>query len=159
MKIGLITPNNLWFCPYVSIYTKILDRLNINYDIISWNRDGREKLPLQYNKPLKTHNRIYVLYAYMRYATHVKQILKKSSYDRLIVFTPQIGIFLATYLRSAYKNKYIFDYRDLSIEQSVCFKLFLTYYCIIVFVIVFHRLVLKNICLHSSIIFYRIILM
>lgn len=124
MKIGLITPNNLWFCPYVSIYTKILDRLNINYDIISWNRDGREKLPLQYNKPLKTHNRIYVLYAYMRYATHVKQILKKNSYDRLIIFTPQIGIFLATYLRSAYKNKYIFDYRDLSIEQSVCFKLF-----------------------------------
>ena len=122
MKLALILPNNVWFCPYVAIYTQILDAAKIQYDIISWNRDGKENMPLQYNKRCHTRNKISLLIAYAQYANHIKKILKKASYDKLIVFTAPLGIFLASYLKHSYKNKYIFDYRDVSIEQFFIFK-------------------------------------
>jgi hypothetical protein len=122
MKLALILPNNVWFCPYVTIYTQILDAKKIQYDIISWNRDGKEDMPLQYNKKLHTRNKIILLRAYVQYANHIKKILKRTSYDKLIVFTAPLGIFLASYLKRAHKNKYIFDYRDVSIEQFFIFK-------------------------------------
>ena len=51
MKIGLILPGNIWFCPYVNIYTQILDKENVDYDLISWNRDGTDKIiGYQYEK-------------------------------------------------------------------------------------------------------------
>ena len=34
MKLGLLLPTNIYFCPYVKIYTDILDENNIQYDII-----------------------------------------------------------------------------------------------------------------------------
>ena len=42
MKIALILPLNVWAAPYASIYTYILNKLKINYDIIYWNRDLSE---------------------------------------------------------------------------------------------------------------------
>lgn len=122
MKVALIIPNNLWFCPYVNIYTNILQDIGVEFDIISWNRDASESLKFQYNYHIKTRNKIGLLYAYIKYALYVKRIIQQQSYDKLIVFTPQIGIFLASYLRKFYQNNYIFDYRDLSIEQAFYFK-------------------------------------
>ena len=43
MKIGLILASDIWRAPYMNIYTKILEQLNIDYDVISWNRDGKDK--------------------------------------------------------------------------------------------------------------------
>ena len=59
MKIGLILPANIWYCPFVNIYTKILERENIDYDIISWNKEGNETQGIQYNKQYKKEPRLY----------------------------------------------------------------------------------------------------
>ena len=40
MKIALLLPANVIFCPYASIYTSLLDSWNIKYDIICWDRIG-----------------------------------------------------------------------------------------------------------------------
>ena len=50
MKIGLILPANIWYCPFVNIYTKILERENIDYDII-WITLEKEHM--------NHHNRIH----------------------------------------------------------------------------------------------------
>jgi len=123
MKIALIIGNNIWFCPFLAIYTKLLKEWGIEYDIISWNRDGLEKPEgIQYNKQIKLRGRFTKFIPYLLYIKFVKETIKKEKYDKLIVFSPQIAIFMFGFLRKFYKNRYIFDYRDLSIEQSKIFK-------------------------------------
>lgn len=121
-KIALILPNNVWFCPYVSIYTDVLKADGVSYDIISWNRDGKKEDAVQYNYVLKSRNTLMLLWAYKKFSSFIKKTIKKKKYDLLIIFTPQVGIFLYKFLRKEFKGKYIFDYRDLSIEQKLIFK-------------------------------------
>lgn len=121
-RIALILPNNVWFCPYVSIYTELFKKNGILYDIISWNRDGKEEDAIQYNYVLKNRNPFALLFAYYKFARFVKKTIKKNRYSHLIVFTPQSAIFLCNFLKNNFKDNYIFDYRDLSIEQKFYFK-------------------------------------
>ena len=123
MKVGLILPGNIWFSPYVKIYTDILDKLNISYDIISWNRDGKDKIiGYQFNYQGNMHGRLSKFLPYVKYAKYIKNLVIKNKYERLIVFGPQIAIFLSSFLAKNYNKKFIFDYRDLSIEQKWYFK-------------------------------------
>lgn len=123
MRIAIITSNNLWFSPYVKIYTSILDKEGVSYDIITWCRDGKdEEGCIQYKERLKSTNPIVKFFRYLSYASFVKKTLNRGKYDKLIVFTPQVGIFISSYLKKFYRGQYIFDYRDLSIEQKPYFK-------------------------------------
>ena len=122
MKIALILPNNVWFCPYASIYGKLLEKLEIEYDIISWNRSGKEEDAIQYNYSFQSRNPLLLLFAYRKFSSFVKSTIKRNAYDKLIVFTPQSAIFLSDFLKKQFKGNYIFDYRDLSIEQKPYFK-------------------------------------
>lgn len=123
MKVGLILPSNIWFAPFVHIYTRLLTELNVEYDIISWNKDGSEQNgELQFDRQVKENGNLGKLWNYCQYANFVKRKVRKHKYDKLIVFCPQIAIFINGFLKMYYKGKYIFDYRDLSIEQKWYFK-------------------------------------
>lgn len=122
MKVALIVVGNIWYAPYVRIYTKLLDELKVDYSIISWNRDGRDKPEgFQYDEKLAVVNGSAGLSAYMRYVRFVKKTVKREGFDRLIVFGPQISCLLSLYLLR-WKKGYIIDYRDLSIEQKGGFR-------------------------------------
>lgn len=119
MKIALIVPGNLWFSPYVSIYTNALDKLHINYEVISWNRDGSDKpYGIQYKSTKQPVGAFAKLKEYIRYISFVKNTVKKYNFDKLIVFSSQLSILICYFLKRQYKNNYILDYRDLSIEQK-----------------------------------------
>ena len=125
MKIGLVLPCNIWFAPFVNIYTRALDELNIEYDIISWNRDGKDQnygFQFEMTQEYVGKSRLSKFIPYIKFASFAKKIIKKNKYDRLIVLTPQSAIFMHRFLKKHYKNKYILDYRDLSIEQQSLFK-------------------------------------
>lgn len=122
MKIGLIMPGNIWFCPYVKIYTKILDEEKVEYDLISWNRDGSEKQGIQFNEQSIGKGRFSKFLQYVNYTSFIKKTVNQNRYDKLIVFGPQIAIFISGFLTKHYSKRYIFDYRDLSIEQKFYFK-------------------------------------
>ena len=119
MKIGLLLPGNVYFCPYVKIYTRILENNNIPYDILYWDRDGIEEVAAHRFSRLSPQGASAwkKLLDYYLYARFLKKKLKNENYDHLIIFGPQIAIFLYQYLRKLYNQKFIFDYRDLSIEQ------------------------------------------
>jgi len=120
MKLALISAGNVWFLPFLKIYTKILDDYNVAYDIISWNRDGTDdKIGKQYNKqsPL-TKSRIRKLWDFIHYAKFVKRTIENEKYDKLIFFSAPISMYLLPFLKRKYKGKYIYDFRDLSIEQN-----------------------------------------
>ncbi len=121
MKVGLLIQNNLWFCPYVNIYIDILEEWGISYEKVYWNRDNNpiiEGIDFKGGKGEKTYQKIW---GYISFSNFIKKILTQKRYDRIIVFSPQIGIFISKYLANHYKNKYIFDYRDLSLEQNKLF--------------------------------------
>lgn len=121
MKIGIIIANNLWFCPYVKIYTYLLDKHGITYDIISWNRYGQKEDAIQFNYEPHGRNPFSSIYSRIRYCRFVKKVVKDQSYEKLIIFGPTTAIFLSDFLKTYYYKKYIFDYRDLSIEQKSIF--------------------------------------
>lgn len=124
-KIALIIPNNIWVSPYINIYTRLFNETGVDYDIISWNREGRREDCIQFQYKEKSRNQIFILLSYVKYSLFVKKTIKRNKYKGLVVFTPQVGIFLSLFLKRYYKNRYIFDYRDLSLEQNRLFsKLF-----------------------------------
>lgn len=124
MKFALILPSNIWYCPYLNIYTKVLNELGVDYDIISWNRDGTEQnRGIQYNALLPYgSSSIKSLVRYYSYSMFIQQVLDKHRYEKLVIFGPQLAIFLSSYLSKKYVKRYIIDYRDLSIEQRFYFK-------------------------------------
>lgn len=120
-KVALIVPNNIWVSPYLSIYTRLLDEMGVEYDTISWNREGRKESGIQFQYREESRNPIAVLWAYQKYASFLKETIIRNNYEKLVVFTPQVGIFLSSFLEKWYKGRYIFDYRDLSLEQKPIF--------------------------------------
>ena len=120
MKLGLLLPTNIYFCPYVKIYTDVLDKDNIQYHIIYPDKRGlKEEAAYRYTRKIDDKaNKIAKLLYYWDYSRFLRKTIKKEQYDKLIVFGPQVGIFLKSFLKKHYKNKFILDYRDLSIEQN-----------------------------------------
>lgn len=124
MKIGLIVPGNLWFSPYVNIYTNILIQNNIEYEIISWNRDGTDKPNgTAFNLNINQLKRFQKFVPFIKYLSFIKSTIRKNKYDKLIVFGPQIALLLYPFLKKEYNNNFILDYRDLSIDQLPIFKI------------------------------------
>lgn len=119
MKIGLIITNSYWFSPYVMIYEEILIENDINYDIISWDRDGNNEskiLSFRLRSNIKS-NRINRVLDYLRFRSFVVKAINRNKYDKLIIFGPQTGIFSLEFLKKNYQKKFVLDYRDLSIDQ------------------------------------------
>lgn len=121
-KIALLLASDLWFSPYVGIYTTILDEVGAEYDIISWDRYGRDTNEGYSYKKIAKNNPLSKFMGYCSYVRYVKKILGQNRYEKVIVFTSQLGIFCADFLEKNYKDNYIFDFRDLSIEQSWAIK-------------------------------------
>lgn len=120
MRIGLLLPLNISVAPYLKIYTKVLDQLeNVEYDIIYCDKRGNKE-PAKYRFSLKTKDnvsKLQKLVYYFLYSRYLLHVLKKEKYDKLIVFGPQIAIFIQSYLCKYYKGRFIMDYRDLSIDR------------------------------------------
>lgn len=119
MKVGIICSANIMYSPYLIFYTKILDKLGVEYEIIIWNKIG--KIENQYNKII-SYNKYYDFnsskfkkaIANFRYSRFVLKNLKNRKYNKVIVLTAQSGIFISRYLKRVYKDKYILDIRDYS---------------------------------------------
>lgn len=121
-RIGIVLPANVWFCPFVNIYTQILDEYGVNYDIINWDKTGDESPASISYKGDAGNSSVSKLLNYWKFSKFVKKNLKHNNYDKVIVFGSQIGIFCSNFLKKYYPSKYIFDFRDLSIEQKRIFK-------------------------------------
>lgn len=122
-KIALILPGSIWYAPYVRIYTRILDAIDVDYAIISWNREGDDSAEgYQYNVRCANKHGSAGLLAYAGYIKFVKRTIKEQAFNRVIVFGPQMTCLLSTYLLRNFRKRYMIDYRDLSIEQKTGFK-------------------------------------
>jgi len=121
MKIAILT-NSRKNGPHIQIYVDLLRKIGVEPDIIYWDSDAPAE---EFNFPMKRDyngSSLSRLMPYVKYAGFVKKVVKRHQYDKLIVNSPAVGLFIPFFLKSNYKGKYIFDYRDLSIEQIPLFK-------------------------------------
>lgn len=96
----------------------------IEYEIISWNRDGTDKpSETSFNLNINKLKRFQKFIPFIKYLTYIKSTIRKNKYDKLIVFGPQIALLLYPFLKKGYNNNFILDYRDLSIDQLPILKI------------------------------------
>lgn len=113
MKIALVCPSNILYMPYVDNYTNILDEIDLEYDIINWDRFKIEKdSEFKYRDSKIGHQRSFL--DYFKYSRFVLNILKKNNYDKVVVFGIQLVFFLKRHLIKEYRYRYIIDIRDYS---------------------------------------------
>ncbi len=116
MKIAILT-NSRKNGPHIQIYVDLLRKLGVEPDIIYWDSDAPAE---EFNFPMKRDyngSSLSRFLPYVKYAGFLKRVVKRHQYDKLIVNSPAVGLFIPFFLKRKYKGKYIFDYRDLSIEQ------------------------------------------
>jgi hypothetical protein len=120
MKLALVLPSNIYFSPYIKNYLTVLDDNKISYDIIFWDRAGvNEDGGIVYKQKNFFSNKYLKIFDYLGFVNFVKKNIKEKSYSKLIVFSPQASILLYPFLKKYYKNNFILDIRDLSIEQKI----------------------------------------
>lgn len=121
VRICMITTRNIFDAPCIAKYQILIDE---PFDIIYWDRCniseecGAENY-YKYNGPLKMGaGKFEKISGYIGFARYVRQVLKKHTYDKLIIFPTQMGWLIQRELCHRYKGKYIFDIRDYAGEKN-----------------------------------------
>ncbi|MEE1186431.1 MAG: hypothetical protein UHN02_03525 [Acutalibacteraceae bacterium] len=124
--VAILCFNSLRYAQYLYKYTAVLNRNNIAYEVIFWQREN-EELPTDfkfkcYQKRLDTFQPFYKkIFGFLGYVSYLKKQIKKGKYSHLIVLTSQTAVPLCFVLKK-YKNKFIYDYRDITYENLGFYK-------------------------------------
>jgi len=130
VKIAIISSAHPEKCPYIKYYTDVLERLNLNFDLLSWNRDGFYKSFMKNNyywfnyRSLETKNNLLKLFDYYKFSKFVSNNIKDTDYDILILYDTASVVFLWPLLCKKFKKKYIYDIRDYS-PIIPCIRMFM----------------------------------
>lgn len=112
--------------PYMERYEKNFKENNIEYDIVTFDRDSTGKVEKQGNTYLFKHvtgtNKLQLLLLSIKYRRLILKLLKKNKYDKLVVLTTMPGVLISNKLFKKYKNRYIFDYRDYTYEKIKIYR-------------------------------------
>ena len=118
MKILLLLPASPSASPYLYYYLHLFDKNNVDYDVCIWNRSNdviEDKNYFVFNsKKSNNKNLLSKVKVFGDYQEFIIKILKARQYDRIVVFTIQLAIYLSKVLVQKYKGKYIVDIRDYS---------------------------------------------
>lgn len=119
-RIALVVGTNLHWTPFYYRYEKILNELNICFDLILWNRENLQEIScadkiIEFKLPDKANNKNpFKLIKFILFSSFVKRTLKKNKYDK-VVFVGTYGCvvaFCANYLSKHYNKKMWIDVRD-----------------------------------------------
>lgn len=129
LKILLLGFAKYRYMPYANFYLDCIDKQKNEVHMVIWNRDlMAEKLPdnvIIHELRLKQEDQISPLKkiaSFIKYRNFAKDVINKIRPDFVIVLHTLPGILLQNKLVSAYKGKFIFDYRDSTYESNGLFK-------------------------------------
>lgn len=124
MKIAILGIQNLKHMTTVSVYTDILEKNHIDYDLIYMDKYGieeknnaRKAFRFETNaQNLKTpFGKLYEAFRFKKYAIN---IIEKEKYDFLIIWREYAVFLFAGYVYRKFKNKYTVNIRDLWNEKN-----------------------------------------
>src|SRR5699024_817402 len=122
-KVCIITSSNIKHSTQISHYANILSKLNINYDLIYFDRyDIDEKSSAQnkfkYTKKNDSYSNIIIkLFVFNQFRKFAVNILNKKNYDLVITWNTLTAIMFYTYFKKN-KIRYIHNIRDYYNEKS-----------------------------------------
>lgn len=110
-------------------YTEILDSYNIEYDVLYWERDDVQ-YPIKFKgRPIKysymTSNYMpkwKKIVGYLKCRSFFIKKIKENKYEKIILLTTQTAIALSPLVLTKYKKKFIFDFRDLTMEKNSIYR-------------------------------------
>ncbi len=126
--ITLIFCGDIMVCPYLKRYTEEFDRANVPYEVLFWNRAGRD-LTVPHNHYFfdsvcdDADSKTKKLKGFLGFRNWIASHLRSHKTDGLVLLSTLTGILLFDKL-GKYQNKYIFDIRDYSFEQYGLFRFF-----------------------------------
>ncbi len=125
-KIAIVLCGDTYNCPFLEKYLDVCKEKSIDYDILYWNRSGKERTyPANY-RDYGEKSDIYApkrekLFSFLRFGKFLRQTIRQEQYDKLIVLTTLPAVLCYSLLTRKYRGKYIFDFRDLSYEKNTLF--------------------------------------
>ncbi|MFE4896542.1 glycosyltransferase family protein [Peribacillus butanolivorans] len=130
MKVLVLGFTKISFMPYMHFYLEQLRKNNCEIHLLYWKRDSNPDS--ESPEGIVTHvydryqedsvplrKKIGSFFGYRKYAV---QILKKHSFDMIVVLHSTPGVLLYDLLTKKYKKKYILDYRDFTYENQSIYK-------------------------------------
>lgn len=125
--IGIICFWDREATPYLAKYEKILNEQSLDYEIIFWSRVQKKDCVtiennIVYVNSECTGSKYKKVKAFLRWRKKVIEIVKGRRYDQLIVLSTVPAVLLYFQLVFEYRNKYIFDIRDYTLEKNSVFK-------------------------------------
>ena len=121
--IGFTHPN---YMPYLHHYLRLLDNSSEHdVSVAYWNRSNLNNSGINitghtyiFNKSMSdTDNLLKKIPKILKYSSFLKKVLKRNDFDLLIVLHTTTAFVIKSMLYTKYKNKFIFDYRDVTYEN------------------------------------------
>lgn len=130
MKILILGFTKLQYMPYMNFYLDKIDYYTHEVHILYWNRDSYpdcERTKFINYHPYEKYmddalpivKKAIPIFGYGRFA---RKIINEINPDFLIVLHSTTAYTIKNLLTGKYKNKYIFDYRDLTYEKYGLYK-------------------------------------
>lgn len=130
MKILIIGFAKIKYMPYLDLYLENTDRKKHEVHLIFWNRDlkaedvssldGITLHEFRYFQP-DDAPKLSKIGSFLKFRKFAKTVLKES-FDFIVSLHSLPGIILFKELTAEYKNRYIYDYRDLTYEKFPLYK-------------------------------------
>lgn len=125
--IGIVLTNSLNTCPFIDKYLDVCKQLNAPYEVIMWDRTADNTC---YPSNFKVHKAPSELYQpkwkkigdFFRFRHFLTKTISEGRYDKLILLTSYAAVLCMDVLDRSYKGKYIFDFRDLTMENHTIFR-------------------------------------
>lgn len=112
-KVGIVSTCNLKYAPYIKLYTTVLDKAGIKYDLIIWDKyDLNEQVAYSYHGKKNDGDKIKSFFQYIGFGRFLDKILYENRYERLIVCNPAPLLFIRKKTLEIYKERFIWDIRD-----------------------------------------------
>lgn len=129
MKVAIISIVNIKHMTLISLFTDILEKKGIKYDLIyidkyhineKNNADNTFKYEIDISK---SDSKIKKIVKYFGFRGFVKKVIKNQNYDLVIIWKSETGYLLFNFLKRYFKYKYIYNIRDYAGENNPIIKI------------------------------------
>ncbi len=130
MKVLLIGAGKIAHLPFVNFYLAALAQVSSEVHFLYWNRDGGQEIELPYDVILHEFRaiqrddvpKILKVSNYLKYSLYAHKIIREGGFSLLIPMHTMPAVTLYNLLTGKYEKRFIFDYRDVTMERLRPFR-------------------------------------
>ncbi len=130
MKILIIGFAKIKYMPYLNLYLENINSEKNQVDVLYWNRDLKDEDLIhlsnynlyefrQYQED--DVNKLTKIKSFIKFRRYAKKVIK-NGYDFIIVIQSVPAVILSDLLIKQFKEKYIYDFRDITYENIFFYK-------------------------------------